>query len=69
MKKVTIELNSDQQKAFKDGTGQDIDSLVVEQLEDRDAPSLLGVRDKSQIMQFVRTPIRVIGEDPRRGGV
>ena len=67
MKNVTIELNSDQQKAFKDGTGEDIDSLVVEQLEDRDAPSLLGVRDKSQIIQFVRTPIRVIGEDPRHG--
>jgi hypothetical protein len=69
MKKVTIELNKDQQKAFKEGTGHDIDSLVVEQLEDRDAPSLLGVRDKSQIIQFVRTPFRVLGEDPRRGGV
>ena len=69
MKKVTIELSSDQQKAFKEGTGHDIDSLVVEQLEDRDAPSLLGIRDKSQIIQFIRTPIRAIGEDPRRGGV
>ena len=69
MKKVTIELNSDQQKAFKDGTGHDIDSLVVEQLEDRDAPSLLGVRDKSQIIQFVRTPFRAIGEDPKVGGL
>ena len=45
MNKVTIEPTSDQKDHIRTETGQEVDSLTVEQLEDRDAPTVRSAAD------------------------